>query len=464
MKTICLFLKVHQPIHLKRYRLFDIGIDHYYYDDYLNESMLKKMVQQCYLPTNELLLSLIEQNRSQFNISLSLSGVLLDQLQLYAPEAIESFSKLARSGCVEFLAETYSHSLASIASRDEFQKQVNLHSKRIEQLFGQKPRIFNNTEMIYSDTIGKDIYEMGYEGILTEGAHHILQWRSPNHLYCNSVAPHLPILTRNTGLSDDIALRFGDKSWKEYPLTCEKFTSWLNGLGPQEKCVNLFMAYETFGKHNSSPSDIMNFLSHLPSIIMGKSDFRFATPSQVINQHNPCGSLDVPNPISWCGEEKDLSHYLGNEIQLEAFNKLYKLRDKVNKVNDPKIQKDWLYLQCSDHFNYMSTKFISADEFTNHDTPYHSPYDAFINYMNILGDFKQRVYQQCGTPPPSKQVHLLKKQLIEKEEQLQRANNKLKLLQKNHRKQNKQIASQRKALRERDSQKELIHTPEPQNT
>lgn len=426
MKTLCLFFEVHQPFRLKRYRIFDIGKDHYYYDDYMNESQMRKVANNCYIPANRLLLDLIKEHPNNFKVSFSISGIALDQFELYAPEVLESFRELARTGSVEFLAETYSHSLISLASKEEFKQQVSHHCKRIEELFGMKPKVFRNTELIYSDLIGKDVYEMGFGAMLTEGAKHILGWKSPNHIYCNSITPRLQLLLRNHWLSDDIAYRFSDSSWREHPLTCEKYVSWLQQTSPQDDCINLFMVYETIGEHQDSNTGIFEFLRHFPQTVINNSNIRFATPSQVIEQHQTTGDIHVPYPISWSGEERDLSNWLGNEIQQEAFRKLYSLQEAVSKIEDPILQKDWLYLQGSDHFYYMSTKFFAEEAIHEHYNPYHSPYDAFINYMNILSDFKQRVEEYGETTPPEQEIKLLKKQLQIKDDQLKKYKTKLK--------------------------------------
>ncbi|WP_083634277.1 glycoside hydrolase family 57 protein [Saccharicrinis aurantiacus] len=390
-KTICLYFQVHQPFRFRRYRFFDIGNDHYYYDDYTNESILLKIAQKCYLPANALLLKLIDANKGKFKIAFSLSGVAIKQFQLYAPEVIESFQKLAATGHVEFLSETYSHSLVALKDPEEFKLQVEKHSKLIEDLFNQKPTVFRNTELIYSDEMGEMVHQLGYKAMLTEGAKHVLGWKSPNYLYCSSINPKLKILLKNHILSDDIAFRFGNQGWSEYPLTPKKYTQWLKDLDIGNEVVNLFMDYETFGEHQWKETGIFKFLEKLPKEILKHDEFTFSTPSEVANNLQPISAINVPHPISWADEERDLTAWLGNEMQEEAFNKLYALLPKIKKCTDEKLLEDWAYLQTSDHFYYMCTKYFSDGDVHAYFNPYESPYQAFINYMNVLSDFSLRL-------------------------------------------------------------------------
>ena len=391
MKSICLYFQVHQPLRLRRYRFFDIGNDHYYYDDFTNESIMRKLANECYLPTNRILLDLIKANKKKFKISFSVTGVALDQFEQYAPEVIESFKALSGTGCVEFLAETYSHSLAAMKDQNEFKAQVKAHSTRIRELFGKKPKVFRNTELIYSDKIGKTVASMGYQAMLTEGAKHVLGWKSPNYLYCNALNPKLKLLMRNYILSDDIAFRFSSEGWKEWPLTVDKFVNWIGDFNEKEDVVNIFMDYETFGEHQKKESGIFEFLKCLPKAVLDDNKYKFATPCEVVAEYRPIAVAHVPNTISWADEERDLSAWLGNDLQDEAFNKLYELRDDVLMLQDEHLMKDWNYLQCSDHFYYMCTKFFSDGNVHSYFNPYNSPYDAFINYMNVLSDFKIRI-------------------------------------------------------------------------
>ncbi len=391
MRTICLYFQIHQPFRLKRYRFFNIGHDHYYYDDYSNESIIHKVAMKSYLPANKIMNSLIKKHKKNFKIAFSISGIALDQFELYAPEVLDSFRELADTGNVEFLAETNAHSLASLKNPREFRDQVDKHRKRIKELFGQEPKVFRNTELVYSDEIGKMVGDMGFRTLLTEGAKHVLGWKSPNYLYSNAINPDVRILLKNFKLSDDIAFRFSNKGWSEYPLTTEKFTDWLKKIDPREPTVNLFMDYETFGEHQWEETGIFEFLKHLPTTVLKNSDFVFRTPSGVAENLDPVSTIEVPYPISWADEERDLTAWLGNEMQDEAFNKLYSLTEKIRQIRDPEILKDWEYLQESDHFYYMCTKFFSDGDVHSYFNPYNSPYDAFINYMNVLSDFVIRV-------------------------------------------------------------------------
>lgn len=391
MKTICFYFQVHQPFRLKKYRFFDIGNDDYYYDDFANRTIMRKVAEKCYLPTNQVMLDLIKEHGNKFKISYSISGVALDQFEMYAPDVLESFKKLAETGCVEFLAETYSHSLSSLKSKDEFFEQVKLHNEKIEKLLGVKPTVFRNTELIYSDGIGEMVAEMGYKGILTEGAKHVLGWKSPNYLYYNAINPKLKVLLKNYKLSDDIAFRFSNKGWEDWPLTTEKFVGWLNSIPQEDELINLFMDYETFGEHQWEETGIFDFLRALPRTVFNNSNYQFTTPSEVIEKHFVKAAVHVPHPISWADEERDLTAWLGNELQDQAFDNLYALKDIVRKIDNPEIQKDWKYLQTSDHFYYMCTKFFSDGDVHMYFNPYDNPYDAFINFMNILNDFTIRI-------------------------------------------------------------------------
>ncbi len=391
MKNICFYFQVHQPFRLKKYHFFDIGKDHDYFDEQENKAILNKVAHNCYFPANALMLDLIRKHGKDFKIAYSISGTALDQFEMYMPELIDSFKALADTGCVEFLAETYGHSLSVLKSREEFIKQVKAHTSRIEDLFGQRPKIFRNTELIYSDWIGDTVASMGYKGMLAEGADQILDWKSPNYAYNNPDNPRLKLLLKNYLLSDDIAFRFSDKSWTEWPLTSEKYVHWLNSIPKNEETVNLFMDYETFGEHQWHSTGIFDFMRELPGQVLSNSGFQFVTPSENINLLDSVGPLSMPVPVSWADQERDLSAWLGNDLQDDAFDSLYLLEKKVAACNDDSISRDWLYLQTSDHFYYMCTKFFSDGDVHKYFNPYNSPYDAFINYMNILTDFTLRI-------------------------------------------------------------------------
>jgi alpha-amylase len=358
MRSICLCFQVHQPVRLKKISFFDIGNCDYYYDDQNNEIILRRVTENCYLPTNKMILDLIKKHQSRFKVAFSISGTALDQFKIYAPEVIESFRELGASGCVEFLAETYSHSLAFLKNKDEFKRQVETHSIAIETLFGKRPVVFANTGLNYSDEIGAMIAEMGYKATLSEGPSHVLKWRSPNYLYRNALKPELTVLLKNHWLSDDIAIRFSNSDWSGWPLTAKKYVSWLNKIHNEENVVNLFMDYETFGERHHKDTGIFKFLELLPSTVFTKSDFEFMTPSEVISQYQPISTLNMPSPISRADAERDITAWLGNEIQEEAFGQLYGLKEMIDQCTDPDLLKDWQYLQTSDHFCYMSTKYF----------------------------------------------------------------------------------------------------------
>ncbi|MEX0981945.1 MAG: polysaccharide deacetylase family protein [Bacteroidales bacterium] len=415
MRTICLYFQVHQPFRFRTFRFFDIGIDHYYYDDYTNERILRKVAEKSYLPANQILLDLIRKNKGKFKVAFSISGIAVDQFRLYAPDVLDSFKELAETGHVEFLAETYCHSLASLRNNEEFVQQVTEHKTLMKELFGQDPTVFRNTELVYSDEIGAKVYKLGFKAMLTEGAKHVLGWKSPNYLYCNAIEPRLKVLLKNFKLSDDIAFRFSNKGWKDYPLTAEKFAGWLNALPKEEETVNLFMDYETFGEHQWKETGIFDFLKSLPNMVFKNSNYTFSTPSEVAEKLQVVSAAHVPNPISWADEERDLSAWLGNEMQKEAFGKLYDLSDKVIQSNDQSLLLDFRYLQVSDHFYYMSTKFFSDGEIHSYFNPYKTPYEAFINYMNVLSDFKIRVDAATETGQDA-EISQLSKILKEKEE------------------------------------------------
>lgn len=391
MRSICFYFQIHQPMRLRSYRFFDIGAYHNYYDDYQNRFILRRIADKSYLPMNKLLLELIKEYGPAFKVSFSISGTALEQFRMYAPEVLQSFKKLAATGNVEFLAETYSHSLSSLRSKTEFTSQVNKHRELIRELFGQWPSTFRNTELIYSDGIGEMVAEMGFNTMLTEGAKHILGWKSPNYIYCNTNNPKLKVLLRNYQLSDDIAFRFSERGWSEWPLTAEKFVNWLNAFDPKHEVVNLFMDYETFGEHQWRETGIFDFMKALPARVFSHSDFNFSTPAEISDKLQPMSAIHILDPISWADEERDLTAWLGNDLQDDAFDNLYRMEELVRQTNDPEIQKDWSFLQASDHFYYMCTKWFSDGDVHKYFNPYGSPYDAYINYMNVISDFRLRL-------------------------------------------------------------------------
>ncbi len=391
MKSVCFIFQVHQPFRYRKYRFFDIGKDDYYYDDYANETIIRKIADKSYLPANKIMLEQIKKYKGKFKIAFSISGIVIDQFKLYCPEVITSFAELAATGQVEFLSETYANSMVSLVDEKMFQEQVKAHDKIIHDLFGVRPKVFKNTELIYSDEIGEMAYRMGFEGMITEGAKHILGWKSPNFLYCNTLNPRLKLLMRNFRFSDDISFRFSNSGWNEFPLTADKYAGWMKNLPKEEEIINIFFNYETFGQMQPKSSGIFDFFSYLPEMILKSKELEFSTPSEVIKKHQPVSAIHVPHPISWADEERDMSAWLGNELQKEAFDKLYKMRDRMKLCKDERLLKDWNYLQSIDHFYYMCTKFFSDGEVHKFFNPYGNPYEAFINYMNVMSDFSFRL-------------------------------------------------------------------------
>ena len=397
-KQICLYFQVHQPVRLRLYRFFDIGKDSHYYDDFANRSIIRRVAQKCYLPMNELLLELIKKHGDAFKVSFSISGSAIDQFERYAPEVLTSFKALADTGCVEFLCETYYHSLASLACPAEFRLQVEKHKAAIKEHFGQEPVTFRNTELIYSDGIGEQVNDLGFKTMLAEGAKHILGWQSPNFVYCAATRPKLKLLLRNYGLSDDIAFRFSDKNWDSWPLTADKYLGWLKeAIKDGGNVIGLFMDYESFGEHQSAESGIFDFMKALPEQVIADGTFEFNTPASIARRFKADAALEVPQAISWADEERDVSAWLGNELQQDAYNKLYGLYEKLAILNQPSMWNDFGHLQESDHLYYMCTKFFSDGAVHKYFNPYDTPYEAFINYMNVLSDFIIRVDNALAT-------------------------------------------------------------------
>jgi len=433
MKSVCLIFQLHQPFRYRKYRFFDIGKDDYYYDDFANETIIRKIADKCYLPANKIILEQIKKHKGKFRVAFSLSGIVIDQFKLYCPEVIDSFSELAKTGCVEFLAETYANSLVSLVDPKIFEEQVKEHGKLIEELFGQRPTVFRNTELIYSDEIGDTVYKMGYEAVITEGAKHILGWKSPNYLYCNALNPRLKVLMRNYRFSDDISFRFSNSGWNEFPLTAEKYAGWLKALPKEEEIVNIFINYETFGQLQPKSSGIFDFLNYLPGIVLKTKELEFATPVEVVRKYQPVSAIHVPHPISWADEERDLTAWLGNELQKEAFDKLYQLKDRMRDCTDKRMQKDWTYLQSNDHLYYMCTKFFSDGEVHKSFNPYANPYEAFINYMNVMSDFSFRLNAIVPKSAKDREIVKLKEIIDENSKKLLLKEQEMKKLKKeNH--------------------------------
>ena len=385
MKTVCFYFQVHQPWRLKTYRFFQMGNDHNYLDDFTNRAIMQKVARECYLPMNALLLSLIQEHKGAFKVSFSITGSAVEQFKAYAPEVLESFKKLADTGCVEFLGETYSHSLSSLASAEEFKNEVKLHSKMLKEEFGVKPTAFRNTELIYSDGIAKMVEDLGFKTMLAEGAKHILGWKSPNFVYTDANDNKLRLLLRNYKLADDIAFRFSNEGWPEWPLTADKFAGWV--AAETGDVVNLFMDYETFGEHQKASTGIFDFVKALPGAMLATGEVEFATVSEAAKRLQPVAVLHSPYAMSWADEERDVTAWLGNDLQNEAFAKLYALAPKVKKAKNKDFEYVWHFMQNSDHFYYMATKWFSDGDVHSYFNPYGSAYEAFINYMNVLSDF-----------------------------------------------------------------------------
>ncbi len=388
--NVCLYFQVHQPFRMKKYSVFDIGTSSKYFDDIKNHEIMQKVARKCYVPANRLLLSLIERYPGKFKVSFSITGTALEQFERHTPEVIDLFKQIAKTGQAEFLSETYYHSLSFIYSRKEFEEQVKLHQKKIWKLFGQKSKVFRNTELIFNNELAHYVEKMGYKGILAEGADHILDWRSPNFVYKAKTTERLRLLLKNYKLSDDIAFRFSERSWKDHPLTVEKFVSWIK-QSPGET-VNLFMDYETFGEHQWEDTGIFQFMERLPQELL-KNNVGFVTPSELLALE-PKDELDVHSFVSWADVERDLSAWLGNRIQKAAIEELYRVEDAVKKSGNPAIIDDWRKLTTSDHFYYMCTKWFNDGDVHKYFNPYDSPYEAFINFMNILNDINARLKKE----------------------------------------------------------------------
>ncbi len=391
MVSVCFYFQVHQPYRLRKYPIFDIGRNHNYFDDKKNEEVLKKVATKCYLPTNRTILDLIEKTDGRFRASYSLSGIVLEQFEKYCPDVLESFRQLVDTGYVELLDETYYHSLSFIYSKKEFKEQVKLHNEKIKEIFNFTPRIFRNTELIYNNELANFIEKLGYSGILAEGADYILGWRSPNFVYKPKTTEKISLLLKNYRLSDDIAFRFGEKSWAEYPLTAPKFAQWVNAINGNGVLVNLFMDYETFGEHQWEDKGIFKFLEHLPWEIMKHPDNDFITPSEAVERYKPVAELDIHHLVSWADIERDLSAWLGNKMQQEAARELYSLENAVKKSRNQEIIDDWRKLQISDNFYYMCTKWFADGDVHKYFNPFDRPHDAFISFMNIINDLKIRL-------------------------------------------------------------------------
>jgi len=394
MVSICFYFQVHQPMRLRKYQVFDIGKSKQYYDNDKNKAIIEKVARKCYLPTNKLMLDLIHRTDGKFKIAYSITGIAMEQFEQFQPNVIDSFQELCDTGNVEFLNETYYHSLSYLYSKQEFREQVEKHRKAIQSLFKQTPKVFRNTELIYNNELANTIEKLGYTGILAEGVDHILGWKSPNFLYSPVTTNKIKVMLKNYRLSDDIAFRFSDRGWQEWPLNVEKYCQWVNAVNGCGHTVNLFMDYETFGEHQWEDTGIFKFMEHLPFEHLRNSDNDFKTPSEVIASYPAMDKIDIHNPISWADIERDLSAWLGNRMQQSAAHKIYEIEKEVKSSNDPGIMEDWRRMQTSDHFYYMCTKWFNDGDVHKYFNPYDSPYDGFIAFMNVLQDILSRIKQK----------------------------------------------------------------------
>jgi alpha-amylase len=388
MPSVCFYFQVHQPFRIRNYSFFDIGNSHFYEDDIKNREILDKVSEKCYLKTNRKMLELIKRHNGKFRISYSISGTALEQFEKWRPDVLQSFVDLAQTGCVEFLSETFAHSLSFIYSRQEFVRQVKKHAALIKKYFNQEPKVFRNTELIFNNELASFIEEMGYKGIICEGVDRLLNGRTPNFVYNTVNGKNIKLLLKNHRLSDDIAFRFSDRGWAEFPLTVDKYKTWVHQVAGHGETINLFMDYETFGEHQWESTGIFNFLDHLPAAVMEHPDFDFKTPSEVIDAYPGRDVYDVHNFTSWADTERDLSAWLSNSMQHEAIQRVYSLEKDIMECNDPALLNVWERLQTSDHYYYMCTKFWNDGDVHKYFSPYDSPYDAYLFFMNVFSDME----------------------------------------------------------------------------
>lgn len=400
MKAIVLYMHVHQPYRVRHYTIFDAADRHDYFDaayedQTSNERILKKVAEKSYLPTNKHLLKLL-QDHPEFKLSLSITGTVIEQLERWSPESLASFQELCRTGRVEIVAETYHHSLAFFYSRAEFEMQVEMHRRKVQEVFGQTPQVFRNTELAYNNDLAYWADKAGYKGILAEGWDPVLDWRSPNFVYRPTYTDRIRLLMKNYKLSDDIAFRFSNSNWSEWPLTADKFAHWLSE-DQDATNFNLFMDYETFGEHMWHESGIFDFLNHLPGEWLKHGDHKFMTVSEVIDNFESVGTVDMPQTVTWADTERDLSAWLGNPMQDNSIRVLYDLQDKIITSGDLALIEDWRRLQTSDHFYYMCTKWFSDGDIHAYFSPYDTPYEAYSNFMNAYRDLQFRLAEKGVT-------------------------------------------------------------------
>lgn len=430
MKAICFNFEIHQPFRLKRYRFFDIGKDHYYYDDFLNDDIMARIAHNSYIPAAETLLRMIEASKGKFKCSIAISGIAFEQFEQYAPEFIDLLRRLAETRCVEFVAQPYAYSLSSLTDLEEFEDQVKATCSLLKNRFGVTPKIVRNTELIYCDDLAPQLSEMGFKGVLTEGAKHILGWKSPNYVYTAASAPKLKLLLRNSKLSDDIAFRFSDTSWSEFPLTADKYIDWIASTPAEEQIVNIFLNLETFGDLQPATSGIFAFLEALPRFAAERG-IDFVTPSEAVAKIKPVGELSVMHPISAADEARDTSAWLGNRLQNEAFGKLYSVAERVRKCDNRRLKQDWQYLQTCDHFFYMSTKRKADGAMHSLFSPYETAFVAFTNYMNVLADFLMRVEEEFPSVVDNEELNSLLLTIKNQGQEIETLNKELASMRKN---------------------------------
>ena len=422
MKTICLYFEIHQIIHLRRYRFFEIGSDHYYYDDYANEQGINEVAERSYIPALRTLIEMVKDSQGAFKVALSISGVALEQLEIHAPAVIELLQELNATGNCEFLCEPYSHGLSALANEECFREEVEQMRRKVKDYFGQEPKVFRNSSLIYDNEIGAIIANMGFKGVLVEGAKHVLGWKSPHYLYHCTENPNLKLLMRDFKLSDDISLRFSNSEWSEYPLFADKYIDWIAAMPENEQVINIFMELSALGMAQPLSSNILEFLK----VCAKQKGITFSTPTEVVTKLKSVDAMDVPYPMSWTDEERDISPWLGNVMQREAFNKLYSVAERVYLCTDRRIKQDWYYLQASNNFRFMTTKQTGVG--LNRGI-YDSPYDAFTNYMNILGDFIARVNSLYPVDMDNEELSSLLTTIKNQGEELVQLNDEIKSLQ-----------------------------------
>lgn len=415
MPKVCLYFQVHQPYRLKKYTIFDAEHDQNYFDEHKNREIMQKVAHKCYLPANKILLDLIHQHHAKFHVAFSITGTAIEQFAKYAPEVLASFRQLALTGCVEFLAETYAHSVSSLFDETEFIAQVKKHEELMLDHFDYQPVTFRNTELLYSNRVAEIVAKLGYKAILAEGAEHILGWRSPNFVYTPAGVPGIKLLLRNCKLSDDISYRFSNKTWTEYPLTAAKYATWISQVNGAGDVINLFMDYETFGEHHWKESGIFDFLKHMPGEILKNTDNKFLLPREVVTQCQVKGEIDCPAYTSWADTQKDASAWLGNTMQNDAARAMYQLLKDVRASHNKNLLEDWRKLSSADHLYYISTKGFGDGDVHKYFSPYKTPYDAFINLMNVLENMRKRLTMLEKVSPTEKsKERALKKQIVKK--------------------------------------------------